>query len=148
MLHDRPLAGIAQIRPPDWCLTRLRTVSTGALCSRDERPRRRSVGVSCVAERGDLVFVVREQVEQTWFLVWSDVTIEVTGSFDDGQHWVVRVRGVCERETLPTWAAPAWDPEAHPPFGVSVASAPPFALRIRDAAVCGYSVLAEEQEAG
>jgi hypothetical protein len=138
VLVDRHTTGIARIRPSAWCLTQLRSVAPGTLCCLDERPGRRSVGVACVAEHEDLVFVVRDQVDQTWFLVWSQVTVEVTGSLEDGQHWVVRVRGTCEREPLPHWAAPTWEPAAQAPFG----------LRIRDAAVCGYSVLVDEQEAG
>jgi hypothetical protein len=129
---DRQLSPIAQIHPPAWCLAQLRTVTAGTLLGdHDHAGWSSSGGVACVAEQDDLVFVVLEQPERTWSLVWSEVTVEVTGRLAGGDLWLVRVRGMCEREPLPRWGGPTSNP-------------PPYGLRIRDAVVTGYSELGEE----
>ena len=131
VLDRDPSSPVAQIRPPAWCLAQLRVVADGTLCGDDDRPGWSSTGIECIAEQDDLVLVVREQPERTWSLVWSEVTVEVSGSLAAGQLWVVRLRGMCEREPMPPWAAPSPNP-------------PPYGLRIRHAVVSGYSRLVEE----
>lgn len=140
---------VLRIRTTDWCRSRLHAVCEGLLSTDDERRRRRPLLVACVAEEEDVVFVVREQVEQTWSLVWGTVTIEVAGAAADGQRWVVRASGVCERVRLPGWAAATWARASHPAYGSRADGAPPppFGLRLPGAALRGCSVL-DERAAG
>lgn len=135
---------VVHIRPSEWCRGRLGTVRDGLLSADEERRRRRPLPVICVAEEEDVVFVVREGIEQTWSLVWGTVTIEVAGTASDGQCWVVRASGICERARLPRWAAATWARSSHPAHGSPVQGPPPpFGLRLREAALRGCSVLPE-----
>jgi hypothetical protein len=102
----------------------------------------------CVAEGDDVVLLVEEDVEQTWSLVWSEVTVEVTGTSDDGQPWVVRANGICERERVPPWGAATHARLSHPGRGRSHTPTAPMALRLREAIVRGYSVLPDARTAG
>jgi hypothetical protein len=136
---------LLRIRTSDWCRDRLHTVRDGLLSADEERRRRAPLPVACVADEEDVVFVVRERVEQTWSLVWGSVTIEVAGTAADGRRWVVRASGICERVRLPDWAAAAWARSSHPAFGNREEPAPPpFGLRLPDPALRGCSVLAEQ----
>ena len=135
---------LVQIRTPEWCRSRLGTVCDGLLTAEEEGRSRRLLPVACVAEEEDVVFVVREHVERTWSLVWGSVAIEVAGSAPDGQRWVVRASGICERVRLPGWAAATWARSSHPAYGnPTEGPPPPFGLRLREAALRGCSVLPE-----
>ena len=152
--HQPRPHGLVRIRPSSWCRERLRAVAPGVLSTSDEDART-NLRVLCAAEHHDLVFVVLGDVSRTWSLVWAEVSIEVTGPGPDGQRWVVRVHGSCERDRVPLWAAERGprtdDPAAagHPAgSGRSAVPGPPIGLRLRDAAVRGYSVSPEQQAAG
>jgi hypothetical protein len=139
--------GVVQIRTPAWCLERLAAVSAGVLNALDLRSRHHSLPIACVADEDDLVFVVREHVEQTWSLVWSEVTLQLSGTSGDSRRWVVRANGICERERLPTWAAASWARASHPAIGAGhPAGLAPIALRLREAGLRGYSTQLPEQE--
>ena len=60
---------LLRIRTTEWCRSRLRTVRDGVLSADADGRRGRPLPVACVAEEEDVVFVVRERVEQTWSLV-------------------------------------------------------------------------------
>jgi hypothetical protein len=137
--HHRP-DDVVRIRTPEWCRSRLGPVTDGLLNGCQERRPRPPLSVACVADQADVVFVVRDQPEQTWSLVWTTVTIEVSGTSPDGLLWVVQARGTCERERLPSWAAVSWARSSHPAFGRPPDKAPPpFGLRLRGAGLRGYS---------
>ena len=148
MTAQHELRGVARIQTAEWCLARLCAVSVGLLSGHDERPRGRTLRVSCLAERDDVVFVLQEQVELTWALVWCEATIQVTGTSADGLPWSIRAHGICERERLPAWAALSWARATHPASGGSPPSTPPLGLRLREASMRGYAVLPEERAAG
>ena len=145
--HPRDAPGVAQIQTSAWCLTRLGAVSPGLLSGRDERASGRALRVACLAERDDVVFVLLEDAARTWSLVWSEATIEVTGTSAGGAAWTVRAQGICERERLPTWAELTWSREAHPAYGGEPLVAPPMGLRLREASMRGYSVELQERTA-
>ncbi len=148
MAHPLRPPGSVRIRPAPWCLTRLSEVTPGLLVAHGDT-RRLSVAVSCVAERDDLVLVVRGRAELTWALVWTAVTVEVTGTSAAGLPWLVRASGTCERERLPGWAASRWAREVHPAHGGAAASLdPPLGLRLRSVGLHGYSVLPRVESAG
>jgi hypothetical protein len=134
---------VVRIRTPEWCRHRLDLLSHGLLSSTEPRPRL-PLPVLCVAEQADVVLVLREQPEQTWSLVWTRVSVEVSGIAPDGERWVVLASGTCERERLPGWAAADWARSSHPASGLSPGlSRPPYGLRLRDAGLRGYSVESE-----
>lgn len=150
--QHRP-AGLVRIQPSDWCLDRLRMLAPGVLTTlADDAPPR--LRVLCVAEHDDLVLVVLDDASRTWSLVWAEVTVEVTGIAQDGEHWVVRAQGVCERDRVPLWAAERGARALHPVNGSRPAgnegsvAGPPIGLRLREVGVRGYSVSPYERAAG
>lgn len=146
--HPRDATGVAQIQTAAWCLTRLGAVCAGLLSGHEERTSGRAVRVSCLAEQDDVVFVLLEDAARTWSLVWSEATIEVTGTSADGAAWIVRANGICERERLPTWAELTWSRTTHPAYGGEPLVTPPMGLRLREASMRGYSMRPQERAAG